>query len=278
MKLSFSTLGAPDWSFDEILKYAREYGYDGVGFRGVKGQMDLTRIPEFLPENRKATLKRFRDAGLEIMMMLTGAKFVQKDKSERDRNVADARANIDLAADMAAGTIRIFGGAIPADVKKEDAIGWVVDCLKASADYGAKKKIRVLIEVHDAFTDTFLVREVMERVNHPWAGVLWDVHHPYRTLGQSMKTAWDNVGRWTYDTHFKDSVVDKSDLKYGHRYTLMGDGDVPNIEALQLLKDAGYKGYLTFEWEKAWHPALPDAHVAFPDYVTKMKGYLARLK
>jgi sugar phosphate isomerase/epimerase len=58
----------------------------------------------------------------------------------------------------------------------------------------------------------------------------------------------------------------------------MGDGDVPNIEALQLLKDAGYKGYLTFEWEKAWHPALPDAHVAFPDYVTKMKGYLARLK
>ena len=73
MKLSFSTLGAPDWSMDEILKYAKQYGFDGVGFRGVKGQMDLTKIPEFLPENRKATLKRFRDAGIEIMMMLTGA-------------------------------------------------------------------------------------------------------------------------------------------------------------------------------------------------------------
>jgi sugar phosphate isomerase/epimerase len=277
MKLSFSTLGAPDWSMDDVLRYAKQYGYDGVGFRGLKGQMDLTKIPEFLPENRAATLKRFRDAGLEIMMMLTGAKFVQKDKAERDRNVADARANIDLAAAMDARTIRVFGGAIPKDVKKEDAYGWVVDCLKASGDYGAKKKIRVLLEVHDDFTDTYVVREVMERANHPWVGVLWDVHHPFRTLGQTMKEAFNNVGKWTHDTHFKDSVVDASE-RLGHRYTLMGDGDVPNVEALQLLKDAGYQGYLTFEWEKAWHPTLPDAHVAFPDYVRKMKGYLASLK
>ncbi len=277
MKLSFSTLGAPDWSMDDVLKYARQYGYDGVGFRGLKGQMDLTKIPEFLPENRKATIKRFRDAGLEIMMMLTGAKFVQKDKAERDKNVADAKANIDLAEAMNAKTIRVFGGAIPKDAKKEDAYGWVVDCLKASGDYAARKKILVLLETHDDFTDTYVVREVMERANHPWVGVLWDVHHPFRTLGQTMKEAFGNVGKWTHDTHFKDSVLDPSE-RVGHRYTLLGEGNVPNIEALQLLKDAGYKGYLTFEWEKAWHPALPDAHVAFPDYVKKMKGYLASLK
>ncbi len=208
--------------------------------------------------------------------MLTGAKFVQKDKAERDKNVADAKANIDLAAAMNAKTIRIFGGAIPKDAKKEDAYGWVVDCLKASGDYGAKKKIRVLLETHDDFTDTYVVREIMERANHPWVGVLWDVHHPFRTLGQTMKEAFTNVGKWTHDTHFKDSVVDKSE-RMGHRYTLMGEGNVPNLEALQLLKDAGYQGYLTFEWEKAWHPTLPDAHVAFPDYVKKMKGYLAQL-
>ena len=277
MKLSFSTLGAPDWSMDDILKYAGQYGFDGVGFRGVKGQMDLPKIPEFLPENRKATLKRFRDAGIDIMMMLTGAKFVQKDKADRDKNVADAKANIDLAAAMNAKTIRVFGGAIPSDAKKEEAYGWVVECLKASGDYGAKKKIRVLLETHDDFTDTYVVREIMERANHPWVGVLWDVHHPFRTLGQSMKEAFANVGKWTHDTHFKDSVVDKSE-RVGHRYTLMGEGDVPNLEALQLLKDAGYPGYLTFEWEKAWHPTLPDAHVAFPDYVKKMKGYLAGLR
>jgi sugar phosphate isomerase/epimerase len=277
MKLSFSTLGAPDWSMDDVLKYGKQYGFDGVGFRGLKGQMDHTRIPEFLPENRKATLKKFRDAGLDIMMMLSGAKLVQRDKAERDKHLAEARANIDLAADMGAGLIRVFGGPIPADVKKDEAYGWVVDSLKALGDYGAKKKVRVLLESHDDFTDTYVVREIMERANHQWVGVLWDVHHPYRTLRQTMKEAWNNVGKWTYDTHFKDSVIDATE-KVGHRYTLIGEGEVPNLEALQLLKDNGYKGYLTFEWEKAWHPAIPDAHVAFPDYVKKMKGYLAGLK
>lgn len=277
MRLSFSTLGAPEWSMDEIIRCARQYGYDGVGFRGLQGQMDLTRVPEFLPENRGATLKRFRDAGIEITMMLTGAKMALRDKAERDKSVADARANIDLAAEMDVGSIRVFGGAIAADVKKEDAHAWAVDSLKRCGDYGAKKKVRVLLETHDDFTDTYVVRGIMERVDNPWVGVLWDVHHPFRTLHQSMKEAFANVGKWTHDTHFKDSVIDKSE-KNGHRYTLMGEGDVPNLEALQLLKDGGYDGYLTFEWEKAWHPAIPDAHVAFPDYVKKMKGYLAKLK
>ena len=168
MKLSFSTLGAPDWSMDEILKYSKQYGFDAVGFRGVKGQMDLTKVPELLPENRKATLKRFKDAGIEIMMMLTGDKLALKDKAERDKSVADAKANIDLAADLKAGAIRVFGGAIPKDVKREDAYGWVVDCLKAAGDHGARKKVRVLLETHDDFTDTYVVREIMERAAHPF--------------------------------------------------------------------------------------------------------------
>ena len=30
MKLSFSTLGAPDWSFDELLSTAADLGFDGI--------------------------------------------------------------------------------------------------------------------------------------------------------------------------------------------------------------------------------------------------------
>ena len=276
MKLSFSTLGCPDWTFDEILEYGRKYGFEGVGFRGVKGQMDLTRIPEFAPERRKETVKRLSTAGLAPMMMLTSVKFALSEAAERQKNLEDAKANINLAAAMGSPSIRVFGGKIPEGVKKEAAYGWVAENLRVLGDYGAKKKIHTLLEVHDDFTDTYVVRDVMERADHPFVGVLWDVHHPYRSLGQTMQEAWDNVGKWTMDAHFKDSVVDKSE-RVGHRYTLLGDGDVPNIEALRLLKAAGYKHYLTLEWEKAWHPEMPDAHIGFPHYVKKMRSYLAEL-
>ena len=50
MKLSFSTLGCPEWSFSDIVSAAKDMGYDGIEIRGVKNVMDVPRIPEFSPQ------------------------------------------------------------------------------------------------------------------------------------------------------------------------------------------------------------------------------------
>ena len=34
MKISFMTLGCPGWDLDTICARGREYGFDGVDFRG----------------------------------------------------------------------------------------------------------------------------------------------------------------------------------------------------------------------------------------------------
>jgi len=52
MKLGFSTLGCPKWSFDTILERATKYGFNGFEVRGIQGQMDLLKIPEFAPNRR----------------------------------------------------------------------------------------------------------------------------------------------------------------------------------------------------------------------------------
>jgi hypothetical protein len=36
---------------------------------------------------------------------------------------------------------------------------------------------------------------------------------------------------------------------------------------MQLLKNEGYDGYYSFEWEKKWHPYLPEPEVAFPHFI-----------
>ncbi len=39
-------LGCPEWNLDTICKKGREYGFDGVDFRGYLGEIDITRLPE----------------------------------------------------------------------------------------------------------------------------------------------------------------------------------------------------------------------------------------
>ena len=36
----------------------------------------------------------------------------------------------------------------------------------------------------------------------------------------------------------------------------------------------GYRGYYCFEWEKRWHPEIPEPDIAFPHYAKVMREYL----
>src|SRR5450631_18220 len=63
--LSFSTLGCPDWSFEETLDLAVRYGYKGIELRGIHRQLDLLQCPQFnSATNIKATRRQVEDKGL----------------------------------------------------------------------------------------------------------------------------------------------------------------------------------------------------------------------
>jgi len=111
----------------------------------------------------------------------------------------------------------------------------------------------------------------MRETAHPRVRVLWDLHHPYRTNGEPAAFTYANLGPFTVSTHVKDSVPLPGG---GHQYVLLGEGDVPLKEMLDLLVAGGYKGYAILEWEKRWIPSLLEPEVAFPQYVAKMREWL----
>ena len=55
MKISFSTLGCPRWSWREILATACDLGYGGVEVRGVGNDISVPSIPAFSDENLDKT-------------------------------------------------------------------------------------------------------------------------------------------------------------------------------------------------------------------------------
>jgi sugar phosphate isomerase/epimerase len=271
MKLSFSTLGCPDWSFDEILLRARQYGYHGVAFRGIRRELDLTKVPEFSPLTIANTRRRLKDAGLAASMILTSASMMIADPEELEVILRLAERHIDLASDLECPCVRVFGGRMVPGLSHAAGVQRTGDRLRRLGDYGAQRGVQVLIETHDDWVVTSLLRRAIEAADNPNIGVLWDVHHPYRIAGESISHTWNAIGPWVRSVDVKDSVTDFQ-ARLGYRYVQIGDGEIPLEEALRVLKEAHYAGWLTFEWEKLWHPDLEDATVVLPEFVARMRG------
>jgi sugar phosphate isomerase/epimerase len=276
MKLSFSTLGCPGWTFDEVLARGSAYGFDGVGFRGVAGELDLTKVPEFAEPRLPETRRRLEDAGLVASMILTSARLIVPD-AEVEANLALAESHIEIAAALDAPSIRVFGGQFPIGLSHAMAVARAAERLQRLGDFAASRDVVVLLETHDDFTDPALLRRVMEAANHPSVAALWDIHHPYRLLGTPMQTAWDEIGPWVRSIDIKDSITDAS-ARLGYRYVELGAGEIPVAEALRILSANGYDGWLTFEWEKIWHPELAEPEIAFPAFIAAMRRMLAEMR
>ena len=249
MKLSFSTLGCPNWSFDEIALRASQYGYDGVAFRGIGGELDLTKVPNSSPPALANTRHRLKEAGLATSMVLTSAVMMIAEPEKLEASLQLGQSHIDIASALECPYIRVFGGQMPVGISHAAAVRRAGERLHRLGDYAARRGVDVLIETHDDWVVTSRLRRAVEAADHPNVGVLWDVHHPVRIAGESMAQAWANIGSWVRSVDVKDSVTD-FEARLGYRYVQIGDGEIPLKDALQILKAAGFDGWLTFEWEK----------------------------
>ena len=89
MKLSFSTLSCPDWSFREIYATAADLGYDGIEIRGIADEIYAPKIYAFSDEKLESTKAHLQKRSLEIPILTSGAYVTGNE------NFADAEKEID---------------------------------------------------------------------------------------------------------------------------------------------------------------------------------------
>jgi sugar phosphate isomerase/epimerase len=121
MKLSFSTLGCPAWSYQDILRRAAEYGFDGITIRGLNGELDLVKVAEFQPTRRAETRRQADRDGLAINLVGTSTKLMVPDAA----GCQPTKEHIDLGADLHCPFVRVFGGVIPVRLvpRRRDSAG-----------------------------------------------------------------------------------------------------------------------------------------------------------
>jgi fatty-acyl-CoA synthase len=173
--------------------------------------------------------------------------------------------------------MRVFPGVYPESVSDEEAIGWVVDGLNQLIPTARETGVIIALETHNHFswprkatrgtTTSSLLRRVFDQVRAPEVGVQWDVANPY-VEGETAAETWENVKNNIAYVHLKD-MKQNQDGSWQHVTT--GEGVVAIPEALSWLNDAGYDGWVSFEWEKKWHPELAEPEVALPHFIEYMR-------
>lgn len=272
MKLAFMTLGCPNWDLDTICRRGREYGFDGVDFRGYLDTIDVTLRPEFTTGVAE-TRRKMSEAGLEVSAISTSIQVCVPERLEA--NLEEARRTIALAQALDCHKARIFGaGDLQAHPRTELAkIG--CQSIEQILTLDGARSIQWVFETHDLWIKAQDCRLLLDSISDPAFGALWDMGHTYRVGGESPQTTYNALqGRVGY-THIKDAVYDRQHplaMEDGWHYVLPGTGELPLLESLRLLKTGGYDGWLQFEHEKRWHPNLLEPEVAFPAFVNWIKA------
>ena len=268
--IAFSTLGCPKWPWTRVLEQASALGYAALELRGIEGEMDLTKRPEFIGTRVDQTMKDLQALNLTISDLGASARMHEADPKVRAAQLDEGKRFIDLAARLKVPYVRVFGDKVPPGEDRKAVIARVIEGLRTLGDHAKGGNVSVIIESHGDFTDSPSLLEILKGAGMPNVALLWDAHHTVVAGKEAPAQTYKALGSYVRHTHLKDSRPEGT----GVRYVLTGTGTVPVKDTVAVLVKGGYKGLYCFEWEKAWHPEIEEPEVAFPDYAEKMRRYL----
>lgn len=246
MKYAFMSFSCPDLSLSEMLNLAKQLGYDAVEPRA--GSKHAHGIELSCSAVARAAIKTTSvKTGVPFSCVATSCRYA--DPEAVADNVAETHQFIDLAADIGADKLRVFGGKLGDGLSREAAIAQLVQALGEVADHAGERGVTICVETHDDWCDPAHVAAVMQAVNHPNVAVNWDIMHPVRMGLATMAEAYDMLKPWINYVHIHDGTTDSGKLTF----VPIGAGDIDHKQALELLLADDYGGYLSGEWI-SWEP------------------------
>ena len=259
MKIAFSTLGCPGWSWDEIYATGKDLGYDGIEVRGIANEMFAPKAKPFLPDHLQETKAKLT-GNIRISMLTTGACVGVTEQAEA--GVAEAKAYIDLAQKLDVPYIRVMVSPEPGPTDAD--LNLAVKKYGEICGYAEGKGVIPLIETNGILADSEIMKSFLAKIDSKNCGVLWDINHPVRFYNEEIDVTYGNLADAIKYVHIKDSIVKDGKIQY----RMMGYGDLPIYDVVALLNSHDFDSYLSLEWVKRWNPDLQEPGIVFSHFIT----------
>ena len=265
MKLCFSTLGCTDRSLDEILSVADQFNIRALEIRGMGGVMDNRQIEALLPHNEEQTKQKL--SASHIVPHVLGTSCAFHDPNKLEAAIAEGKASIDIAERFGIPYIRVFGNKLVGETDEERSTCYarVANGIATLCRYAKETHVSVLLEVHGDYTSIETLGKVTEQLTeYSNFGLIWDIAHT-AAYGDRWYEFYRFFRPLIRHVHIKDRLLERNVL------TLPGEGELPIIPIVQTMMEDGFDGYFSLEWEKKWHPELPDLSEALSKFVSIMR-------
>jgi sugar phosphate isomerase/epimerase len=237
MKYSFMSFSTPKLKLAEMLAVAQRYGYDGIEPRLDAQHAHGIEVCAAAPE-RAAIRDRVAASGIRLSCLATSLVFANP--ATAADMLRQAHERIDLAGDLGAPAIRVFGGQIPAGLSRAAAVDQVAGALRAVAAHAGERGVTLCLETHDDWCDPADVAAVLARADHPAVAANWDVMHPVRTGKATIDSSFQTLKPWIRHLHIHDG--------HGLQLAPIGAGEIDHRRVVELLQGSGYRGFLSGEW------------------------------
>jgi sugar phosphate isomerase/epimerase len=262
VRIAFSTLAFPDASLASAVSLGRQWGYAGVELRLIDGELIDPRMPAAARAQVKRTVTA---AGLPVVAVDSSIRLTGEDPGP------DLRRFLELASDWESPLVRVFGGALAADqAERQEQLRTAARVLESSVPLARRLGVAIGVETHDDFSASSVVAELLAMTDPDWVGAVWDSHHPYR-VGETPADVYANLGRRILLAQVKDA---RRRPGGDWELVLLGEGEVPVIQMLGLLAAGGYRGWISVEWEKRWHPEIADPQIALPQHLSVLAEWM----
>lgn len=246
-------MGCPHATLAQALALAEKHRLQFVELRTLGGTLDL---PVYCAQHYKTP------TGLAAVLARTPVRIIAFGTSMKliGNTEEDRKALLEWVPwAEAAGVrwLRVFDGGRKADAAEIAQAAETLDWWnRLRRDRGWL--VDLMIETHDSMTTTAALRRLLAA--HPAAHILWDAHNTWKRGGEDPVQTWRAMHDRIVHIHVKDSVpVPRGE--HAFTFVLPGQGGFP-AEALHGILRAEYSGGVCLEWEKHWHPYLPELDAA----------------
>ncbi|MCI5649348.1 MAG: sugar phosphate isomerase/epimerase [Fusicatenibacter sp.] len=290
MKISVSS-----YSFSSLLKTgaltqlgciskAKEMGFDAI---------EIESIHPHDGSSKQEYAKKLRDecerVGMPISNYTFGADLLNGSGGNLEAEIERVKSEIDIAKILGADSVRHDATiGYPREIRGyrgfDDVLPRLSEGCRRITEYAATKGIRTMVENHGFFCqDSVRVEKLVNQVANDNFGLLCDMGN-FLCADENPIEAVSRVAPYAFYVHAKDFHV-KSGMgqnpgegfwkSRGGNYlrgAIIGHGDVPVTQCLSILKNAGYDGYVSIEFE-----GLEDCEMGISIGLANLRHYIAQL-
>ena len=242
-----------------IMKIAKDMGFDGIEF------IDLDP-PEGVSEAQYAEMIREESEKLSLpVTAYTISANLLKDTGV-NAEVERICKKVDIAEILGAKNLRHDAAwSVPDEIKAfsgfEQVLPVLVDGCRRVTEYAQAKGITTMIENHGFFCqDSERVEKIINGVGNANFGILLDIGN-FACADENSALAAGRLAPYIKHVHAKDFHIKNGNgydpgsgffKSRGGNYlrgSIIGHGDIPVMQCLSIVKNSGYDGYVSIEFE-----------------------------